>query len=137
MFWWWERLDQRDVYPMYRPLAGFIQDVPWNGGQIEPASVTAQGDGLRCLGLQAGREVWLWLFNPAASWSNIVIEQHPPSEIQNAKIELSRLPAGDYQVEWFDTRSGRVIRKEQSSVADGNLRLIAPPFSHDLACRVK
>jgi hypothetical protein len=136
MFWWWERLDQRDVYPLYHPLAAFIQDVPWNGGQIEPASVTT-ADALRVVGLRAGPQVWLWLFNPAASWSNIVIEQHPPSPIQNATLELSRLPAGDYQVEWWDTRSGKVIRTEKSSVADGNLRLVAPPFSHDLACRVK
>ena len=41
MFWWWERLDQRNHYHHYRPLADFVADIPWTTAGLQSAQVCA------------------------------------------------------------------------------------------------
>jgi hypothetical protein len=135
VFWWWERLDQRNVYPLYRPLAAFVRDVPWNSGQVEPAPVTNPHARLQAVALRADRRVWLWLFNHDASWSCAVLEQRTPSDIQDASVALAQ-PPGHYRIEWWDTRAGTIVRSEERTVTDGQLRLNPPPFSRDIACKI-
>ncbi len=137
MFWWWDRLDPRDVYPLYRPLSAFIADVPWASGAIRPASLGVADDRLRAVGLQDGQRAWVWLFHRAASWANVVIEKKTPPEIPDATVDLQHWPAGAYRVQWWDTREGKVIREDQRTVQDGTLRLSAPAFARDVACQVQ
>jgi hypothetical protein len=136
MFWWWDRLDQRTVYPQYRPLSAFIRDVPWNSGEIQPVAVKCSDETLQVLGLRAGHRNWLWLFNPAASWSGIVIGQHAPGEIQGASVRLEHVPSGHYRVEWWDTHTGTLISKEARLAVDGELVVTPPSFTEDIACKL-
>ncbi|MBM3883612.1 MAG: DUF5060 domain-containing protein [Verrucomicrobia bacterium] len=134
--WWWERLDDRNVYPLYRPLSRFIADVPWTEGRLEPASVTLDADRFRAVGLRAGDRVWLWLFDRAAAWSRVVTEGHPPTEVHDAHARLAGLSAVNFRVQWWHTREDRLIRSESLSATNGSLDLIAPPFTADVACKV-
>jgi hypothetical protein len=136
MYWWWERLDQRDVYPTYRPVRDFIADVPWNGGEVQAASVAAGDERVRAVGLRAGSRMWLWLFRRTASWQNVVIEKRTPSQAENVEVELQELPAGPYRLQWWDTREGKVLLEKKASVVNGKLRVAAPPFVRDIACKI-
>jgi len=136
LFWWWERLDQRNAYPQYRPLRDFIADVPWNSGQVQPAEVTTADDRVRAVGLRAGGRAWLWLFNHSASWSNLVIEKRVPREIENIRLDLEEWPSDSSQVQWRDTRNGSVVRVDHRSPVDGKLHLTAPAFTGDIACSI-
>jgi hypothetical protein len=133
--WWWERLDQREVYPMYRPLSSFIADVPWNSGEIRTSAITVSDENLRAVSLQSRDRAWIWLFSGGASWSKTVVENREPEIIEGATVELLFPSDGLCQVEWWDTRSGKIIRSERRPVIDGKLQLIAPPFARDIACK--
>jgi len=136
MFWWWERLDQRDFYPHYRPLSQFIADVPWNGGDLRSITGQCSDARVRVIGLQAGRRAWLWLFNREAAWAKIVIEQKTPKPVAAANLALSGYQSGDYVVQWFDTREGKVLRRDTAKAKDGGIELSSPEFTHDLACLI-
>jgi hypothetical protein len=136
MYWWWDRLDPRNVYPLYRPLSAFIADVPWTSGEVSAASVTCPDQRLRVIGLQSRQVAWLWLFHRAASWDNVVIEKRAPPEVRSAELELKGLPPGTYRVQWWDTREGKVIRDDRQTAQDGVLRFAAPVFARDVACKV-
>ena len=136
LFWWWERLDQRNAYPVYRPVSRFVADVPWNGGELKPAAVTCSDARVRLVGLQTSDQAWIWLFNPEASWTRVVVEGRVPSRITGTTMEMKALPAGTYRVRWVDTRQGDVISEEKLPLHAGLLRLAVPDFDRDIACGI-
>ena len=136
MFWWGERLDQRNAYPVYRPVSRFVADVPWTGGELKPAAATCSDARLRLVGLQTSDRAWIWLFNPEASWTKVAVEKRLPSHITGTSIEVKALPAGTYRVRWVDTRQGDVISEEKLPPQAGLLRLAVPDFDRDIACRI-
>ncbi len=136
MFWWWERLDQRGAYPVYRPLSAFIAAVPWTTGGLGQAAIRCSDERLRAMGLQTREQAWLWLFNRGASWASIVIEKRTPPTIQKAELQLEGLTTGTYRVRWWDTYTGKIIREDKRTLQQGVLRLSAPDFTRDIACQV-
>jgi hypothetical protein len=52
-----------------------------------------------------------------------------------ANLELA-LPPGRYQAEWLDTKTGRVVKKEEAD-SSGHATLSSPPYSEDIALSVK
>jgi hypothetical protein len=72
-----------------------------------------------------------------AGWWNLVIEKQNPQEIKDATVEIQGLEPGDYTVEWWDTYEGKVIKTERVSSPAGSGRISIPPFSQDIACRVR
>ena len=137
LFWWWERLDERNVYALYRPVSAFVADVPWTSGELRPAALGVEDQRLRVVGLQARDRAWLWLFHRAASWKATVTDQHPPPELSDVALELREMPEGAYRVEWWDTRTGNVQKTDQTESRGRVLRLSAPAFTRDLAVKVK
>jgi hypothetical protein len=136
LFWWWERLDQRAVYPLYRPVSRFIADVPWNSGQVKVADLAIPDPRLRASGLMAGDQAWIWLFNRESSWEVSVIQGRKPEPVSEATVEVRGMPAGSYRVQWWDTRLGGFTREETSSVTNSALLLYPPSFSQDIAGRI-
>jgi hypothetical protein len=50
-------------------------------------------------------------------------------------LELA-LPAGRYQAEWLDTKTGQMVKKEELD-SSGDVTLPSPPYSEDIALRIK
>jgi hypothetical protein len=135
LFWWWDQLDKQDAYNQYQPLAAFLADVSFAG--LQELKATASSEQLRLLGYQSNDLAYVWLFNPQATWWNIAIEKQKPAEIKGATIEIQGLQPGTYTVEWWHTCEGKVIQKEQVSFSQGPLRVSIPPFSRDIACKIR
>ncbi|MHC4540332.1 MAG: hypothetical protein ACYS74_11190, partial [Planctomycetota bacterium] len=98
---------------------------------------TASDERLRLLGYQGETCAYLWAFDTQATWWNRVINKKGPTPIGGATIEIRGLRPGNYRLEWWDTNEGRIIRTEQISTLQGPLRITAPPFSGDIACKIK
>jgi hypothetical protein len=135
MFWWWDQLDRQNAYGHYKPLADFLTDVSFSGMRKLNAAVSDKQ--LHLLGYQASDRAYFWLFNPQAAWSNIVIEKNQPKEIKDTTIEIQGLKPGTYTVEWWHTHEGKIIEKKQVSLTEGPLKVSAPPFTTDIACKIK
>ena len=136
MFWWWDRLDRRDSYRHYRPLADFVADIPWTTAGLHPASVRVLDPRIRAHGLAGGERAYLWLFDPQAGFENVVIRGAEPRVLPEIQLELRGLAAGNYRVRWWDTRAGKVIKDERAAATDRLLPLTAPRFTRDLAVKI-
>lgn len=136
MPWWWERLDERNHYPDYRPLSRFLADVPWNAGEVRAFTGEAADGAVRVVGLRTKSQAWLWFFHRAAAWKHIVTEKRTPTAVTGATFDLVGFPAGDYQVQWWNPRTGEVISRASGRSEQGRLVLAALEFTHDLACKV-
>jgi hypothetical protein len=134
MFWWWDQLDRQDAYYHYQPLSTFLADVSFAGlGRLQ-AKVSPEE--IRLLGYQGNDRAYMWLFNPQATWWNLVVEKRQPVEIKDATIEIQGILPGNYRLEWWDTYKGVVIEKKPLSFGEGPLHIAVPPFSRDIACKI-
>lgn len=132
LFWWWDQLDRQTVYPHYRPLAEYMRGVSFAGMQSDKARVS--GGNLDALGYQSDSSAFLWIFDHTASWSSRIIEKQTPKTVTAARLSIPDLTAGTYSVEWWDTRSGKIIQQtEVRQIKD----LPIPEFSSDIACKVR
>ena len=137
MFWWWDRLDPRDSYSHYKPLSRFLAEVPWTSGDVQPAAPTCSEPRVRPVALQAKDRVWIRLFDRDSAWHKAVVEARSPTPIAKALLHLAGLPPGSYQIQWYDTRQGNIIRQQTGSIENGTLNIEAPDFTRDLACTVR
>ena len=51
--------------------------------------------------------------------------------------EVPGLKAGDYQVEFYDTKTGKILEKSTVTAEGETLTLLLPGFSGDLAVKLK
>jgi hypothetical protein len=136
MFWWWDQLDQLDAYRHYHPLANFMADVPLAAAHLRPAALKIADQRARGVGLASKDCAYLWLVNLQTTWWSVVVDKTVPAVIDSAAVEIEGLAPGAYRVEWWDTAAGKPLKREQATAADGTLRLTAPPFSRDVACKI-
>jgi len=136
LFWWWDRLDKRNAYPHYRPLAKFLADIPWTTARLQKTAATVSRESLRLVGLQGQDRAYLWLFDPQASFESVVIRKAKPATIDGATIVIQDLKAGTYRVSWWDTWEAQVVKEDKCESSDGALRLTVPSFTRDIACKI-
>ena len=135
--WWWERLDQQDVYSLYRPLSRFVQNIPWTTGQLERAEITSTNSALRFVGLQSrGEQAWFWVFHNSAAWKTR-LDGRPLPQVNDVEIEIKGLKAGIWDINWFDTRQGEVVKSETLKARGSLGSLLPPTFEGDVACHLK
>lgn len=133
---WWARLDERDHYPLYRPLSRFLADVPWTGGELQSFTSETAGCAVRVIGRRTRCAVWVWCFHRAAAWRHLVTEGRAPPPVRGAEIALESWEAGEYRLTWWDTREGRELASATVTTQDGRLALTAPEFTYELALKV-
>ena len=140
MFWWWERIDQRQAYTNYYALSRFLADVPWTSGHVRQLQVsiipTEKAPNVRALGLQTNGEAWLWCFNKAASWTNLVAAGSHAPPAMHCGVELNVGRPGTYRVSWHKTSDLASLRSDEIQVTGEIMQLQTPDFAHDLACRI-
>jgi hypothetical protein len=133
--WYWDDIHKRDLYPIYQPISRFTVDIPWTTAHLHPASATCD-KGLRVIGLQGDQVAYLWISDPNATWWKIAMENATPQEMRAVSVTLADMASGPYQVQWWDTREGKVITQAQVQATGSTITLHAPAFSRDIACKV-
>ena len=87
------------------------------------------------LGLACDRQLLLWFHNQESTWRT----EHDGKTPARLEAIHARVPAADgtWQVEWWNTSTGKVVRRDTATAASGELILTAPDFSSDVAARVE
>jgi hypothetical protein len=133
--WYWDDIHKKDMYHHYRPIAAFVADIPFTTAGLRLAAAACD-KGLRVVGLQGEGCAYLWISDPRATWWKIAMEGAAPAEVKGAAVSLEGLAPGAYRVQWWDTREGKVVKDEAAAAQAGAMRLVAPAFSRDIACKV-
>jgi hypothetical protein len=131
-FWWWETLDQNDLYHHYRPLADFLAGVPFTRAHFQAVVLTTQKQS-RVLAWRGRAQACFWLHNPQATWWNRVAEDKTVPVLREDSLLLTGLADGHYRLEWWDPQTGKVVSTRTVSSAAPGLRLELPPYASDLA----
>lgn len=84
---------------------------------------------------ESAGETIAWLYDATSNW---LADQAQSSgrAIENVTMAVPISRPGSYDVQWWDTRTGAVIRIDAMALTDGALLLRPPAFRRDIALRV-
>ncbi len=141
MSWWWDFLDDRNLYWMFTPLVEYAHGEDLRSrnlqmGGAECLSGEGAAAGLAALTLQNDTSGYFWIYETQMlrAESETVFTPAPRKETQ---IALHGLKAGAYRVEFWDTlKGGKVAEVTAQAGGDGRLRCAVPEFSGDIAGKV-
>jgi hypothetical protein len=89
----------------------------------------------RIIGLNNGTLALVWVQNRDHTWWNVV-NGLPIEPLENVTVELSGFLDGEYVVEWWDTYSGAIIRRETIAISGGSFQITIGYLEKDLALRI-
>jgi hypothetical protein len=143
MYWWWHNyIDPYDLYRQYAPLSRFVKDVDWPASKWQPVKLALPNVPvtLRTYGMIAGDRALIWIHDPLAS-TFVKGNQVKGPRQEAARLNVVGLDDGKYTVEWWDTSSGEVIRKDSGDVnhlrhVGYGLDLKPPAFWGDIAAKI-
>lgn len=136
LFWWWDRLDQRNPYGEYKPVSRFVADIPWTSGDVSRAILSCPDTRVRPVGLQTKDHAWIWLFDRQSAWQHRVVFGKTLEPMPETEVGLENLGTGSYQIQWYNTHDGSIVREQRASAEQGAIKLRSPTFTGDIACRV-
>ncbi|MBN1422759.1 MAG: cellulase family glycosylhydrolase [Planctomycetes bacterium] len=134
MTWWWESIHAANLYAHWSSLARFLEGTAIAQPQMAPASTDTKGGKAKAFAVATPREALVWLLDPAYDWPEGAMVA-PPARLEGIEVEVAGLEDGSYDIVWWETLEGKVIAKAEAACASGRLRLAAPPFRADIACR--
>lgn len=143
MYWWWHNyVEPYNLYHHYAPLARFVQDVDFPAYEWKPVTLSRPNlpVSLRVYGLVAADRALLWVHDPLAF--RIVDGKGVRGPAQTgASVDVVGLGDGSYEIEWWNTSTGEIVRKDTGKVNHTHdfgygLELKPPEFWGDIAARV-
>ena len=138
MLWWWQVIDENDLYGRYTAVRKFIDglDLRDPAAVLTPATLTG-GDGAPAAQFNA-----LCTASPEQARGYIypkafAREGQPVPKADNLTLTLAGFTMGVFRAEFFDTEHGKVLRRfDVRTSPEGQLVISVPSFQSDCAFRL-
>lgn len=145
LFWWWQLLDEQQLYPEYTAIARFQQHAdPRNPAMSSvkpelrfPLDPNSDGTAPLAVGMASPTNAVGWIYAPAPLLQTRSLRKNgerAPS-MPMTQLVLDNLQDGVYQVDFVDTATGQPTRRIEARTANRQLLLAVPAFSNDIAYR--
>jgi hypothetical protein len=133
MWWWWNSIDQADLYQLYRNLQGFIGNIPWVG--TRELDIETNNENILAVGRSAEQnQAWIWVHNRNNNWTNArdgVIND----SLHQLVIAINGLMPGEYVVSEYNTHEGRFTGQKRVS-SDGIMNILIEVLDTDRAFHI-
>jgi hypothetical protein len=148
MFWWWNFVDDRNLYFHYKPVALFNEgeDRRQKSWRLTSARVRhgeERHEDLAVLGRQNQTEAHLWVYDTQVFSRNDGERYRRPPAFVGSVLVVPGLESARYRVEFWDTYSGKVTETQEvdftaPEAADSrDFRVPLPKVQADLAVKIK
>lgn len=144
MFWWFDFIDREELYSRYNPLALYLADWDPRGrsprtvhtGRLTDAQGVEQTPPVRAVLLYMDdTEVNGWVYDRQAAMDWPGADKMPSHS--GVILTVTGLADGACRVEYWDTMAGGIIFSEGATVEHGAVELALPPFSTDVAFKIR
>jgi hypothetical protein len=136
MTWWWENIHTGQLYHHWTSLANFLEGTGMGRAALQPVTWQGNAESVVRLGVAAPNEALIWLVDRNYNWPAGALEADP-KPLPGAVVTISGIENGEWTVEWWDPAAGKPISSGQAMSDAGTLRLEAPPFTVDVAARLR
>jgi len=141
MQWWWDFIDDRDLYFYFRALARFAAGEDRRRRNLEMASaqvVDSVSDlpvpGMRAECLRNDQNGYLWVCDQVLFDKSF---RGTPPLHEGKAVSLPGLRDGQYVAQYWDTHTGEVLAESEFVARGGSARFPLPPFRGNMAIKVK
>lgn len=138
LFWWWQLIEEENLYSMYKPVREFMKDedlrdptLTLRVPQILLGSVPAPQ--IAALSLQNDRRSIGWIYL-AEGFDRV--EPTTAPTVTNAVLRLDSMTGGMYRAEFWDTLRGRPCGEAHATASAGIVSFSVPSFPRDIAFKV-
>jgi hypothetical protein len=136
MQWWWDFIDDHDLYFYFKALAEYARGEERRGQNLEIAQAKLRhSDGLEARCLMNSSKAYLWIYDTALLTNDL--DPTALKEHSEAELSVEGLADGRYRAEFWDTTKGVVIGEQEATVNDGPLTITLPTFVSNIAVKVK
>ena len=142
LFWWWQVIEEQDLYPMYTAIARFMADVDRRDPAFQPVRLRPAFAGdlpipeeqLDHVAMATSTQALGWLFiRPCFLRHGEPLDQ----PLENLTLTWSGCSNAVYRAAFYDTGTGRIIQQRDERAENGTLRIRLPPVSRDLAFKIR
>jgi hypothetical protein len=135
MFWWWELIDEENLYPMFKAVAAFMKGEDYRSPSAVIKSVIMEpADGLLGVSMRDSKRGTGWVYHSEHFRQKDRKEKDPLSGVT---LVLNRMAEGKFTVEFWDTVRGQVVATEEAESKNGTVRVPIPPFECDIAFKIR
>lgn len=136
MHWLWDDMHKRSLYANYRGLSAFVKGVPFHTAKMHATQATVSDAGVRVVGRQNAQRAYVWLADRQAVWWHLGPDKPAPTPHRGVTVTLSGLASGPRDVQWWDTRTGKITHRGRVQSDGKTLRLNVPDVTGDIACKI-
>jgi len=140
MFWWWQVIDENNLYTRYPPVRAFMEGVdPRNpASQMIPAALSADAKGEAAA---AKRFDAVCTASPDSARGYIYPARFPregdePPVGEHLTVTIEGFTPGIYRAEFYDTRTGKSVRRFDVRSKEKQLAVPVPTFRSDCAFKL-
>jgi len=135
LIWWWDNyIHPKNLYSQLTGLRRFVDEVPWAEPGWKQLTCTSSLPQVRVCAMANPGVCIAWVQNSNHNWKN-VYEKNPITSLKDIQVKLGEVSPGNYAVEWWDTDTGTIIRREDLKVEGDGLVLTIPDLATDVALR--
>jgi hypothetical protein len=98
---------------------------------------TKEEQSVICCALASASAAVLWIQNSDSTWLNHASDASQIRTFPPAEYILEGFADGSCEVEWWETWTGSVLRRERVQALNGQLRLNPGPLATDVAARIR
>ena len=139
MPWWWDTfIEKNNLYHHWAALTKFVEGIDRRGKDFELVRSKlrlSDNVALSLQGLVSPAEAYLWVYDDAMVFRPDVARR--PVLTQPRPLQIHGMLGGTFEVEFWDARSGKIIRRQTVTSEDGTLNLTLPPAEADLAVKAR
>ena len=133
-FWWFSMIEEKDMYPRYEAIAKYTAGE--DRSSAEPYVDAEREDGLILCELRKDDRMWGWIFDSEFYFSGRLNQAERTHE--EVRLRVAGLDGGEYDVEFWNPRTGKIIATETLTMRKHESVVIAlPEFSRDVAWKIK
>ncbi len=110
---WWQytHLNEQD-WQHLQYLAHFVADIDFANLPYQPAKAVAEGTDVFVM--DSGEHAFGWARN------------HKKNSINGIKLEIYKTESGEFSIEWFDTWTGQITKREKVNSKNGKIEIEVP-----------
>jgi len=149
LLWWWHVVDEYNFYPMFTHVRDFMRGVDKRDPLLKTARALVEMPNMSlspqardrphqprveavCMASPTHAIGWLWVREAYTrdTWHG---RQY---DIQGIKVVLHGFNNAVFRVSYWDTQTGKEVKRERLRPMDGRLEFFPPPFTRDMAFKI-
>lgn len=134
MLWWHELVFANKLTSHHKGVAEYLKGVDFRGKKLDYYSPAVNNKECRAMAVAVDAGIYGWVFRHKFSG---VYPDKQPVPLNGAALTLVNVPAGKWQLRWFDTLKGEISSEVIVQEKAGNLVLNVPAMSIDRAFRLE